>query len=168
MLANFLPEAVAQAVGKLRHNSVLIVNLGVRGAHLTDRHWVYLPEKKYTAYRVGCYSNFSAQLAQEGTSSFYVEIAYRKEWNVDKEELVAKAIHEMVEIGLIRKLEDIIIKDVADLECAYVIYDENHAESRRTIKDHLAGLRIASIGRYGNWEYSGMEEALMQGRDAVC
>jgi protoporphyrinogen oxidase len=162
-----LPEPVQSALQRLRHNSILIVNLGVKGAHLTDKHWIYLPEKKYTAYRVGVYSNFSAALAPAGTSSFYIEIAYQQDWHVDKDMLVANSIADMVELGLIGSLDDILVKDVLDLECAYVIYDQQHAESRKVIRDFLRLHDIESIGRYGNWEYSGMEEALSQGRNVI-
>lgn len=162
-----VPEDVKAASRQLRHNSVLIVSLGVKGDDLTDKHWIYLPEKTFTAYRVGVYSNFSSALVPAGTTSFYVEIGYQQVWNVDKNAMVRKALEEMVEIGLIRSLDDILVKDVVDLECAYVIYDQNQSKSRKTIMDYLQQHDIVSIGRYGNWEYSGMEEAMMQGKDAV-
>ncbi|MFZ2223263.1 MAG: FAD-dependent oxidoreductase [Candidatus Deferrimicrobium sp.] len=167
MLSRHLPDAVNRAATNLRHNSVLIVNLGVGGAKRTDRHWVYLPEKKFAAYRVGSYSNFSDALAPEGTSSFYIEIGYRKEWNIDKRAIVDRAVSQMADLGFIDGPGDVLVKDVRDIECAYVIYDRNHSDSRRVLLDHLASLEIASIGRYGNWEYSGMEEALTQGKRLI-
>jgi protoporphyrinogen oxidase len=162
-----VPAEVRAAARGLRHNSILIVNLGVKGEDLTGRHWIYLPEKKFTAYRIGFYSNFSDALAPAGTTSFYIEIGYQHGWNVDKDALVTKAVEEMVEIGLLRSLDDILVKDVTDLECAYVIYDQHQSKSRKVIMDFLQQHDIVSIGRYGNWEYSGMEEAMMQGKEAV-
>ncbi|MBJ6724254.1 protoporphyrinogen/coproporphyrinogen oxidase [Geomesophilobacter sediminis] len=167
LLAGEVPEKVLRAAAQLRHNSVLIVNLGVRGADLTDKHWIYLPERRFTAYRVGVYSNFSAALAPPGTTSYYLEIGYRPEWNVDKEALAAKAVAEMAEIGLVRDPKDILVRQLVDLDHAYVIYDANHASARQTVLDFLARHDIVSVGRYGNWEYSGMEEALAQGKGAV-
>jgi protoporphyrinogen oxidase len=161
-----VPEQVREAGRRLRHNSVLIVNLGVRG-ELTDKHWIYLPEKKFTAYRVGAYSNFSKALAPQGTTSYYIEIGYQQGWQVDKQALVDKAVAEMFELGLVKDMADILVKEVVDLECAYVIYDVNHSQSRKTIMDFLQGHQILSTGRYGNWEYSGMEEALLLGRSAI-
>lgn len=160
-----IPEAVLCAANALRHNSVLIVNLGVRGGKLTDKHWIYLPEKKFTAYRVGVYSNFSPDMASAGTTSYYIEIAYQQAWKIDKAATVKKAIQDMVDIGLVRKPEDIIVQNTADIECAYVIYDNAYTKSRGIILKYLESCGIASIGRYGNWEYTGMEEALMQGKD---
>lgn len=158
-----IPEEVQAATAGLRHNSVLILNLGVRGEKLTDKHWIYLPEKKYTAYRVGVYSNFSPHMAPKGTTSYYVEIGYQQDWKIDKDALVKKAVQEMVDLGLVRKLDDILVQHVADVECAYVIYDKAYATSQKIIFDYLAAYGISSIGRYGKWEYSGMEEAMQQG-----
>jgi protoporphyrinogen oxidase len=162
-----LPGEITQAAQKLKHNSILIVNLGVQGEQLTDKHWIYLPEKKYSAYRVGVYSNFSKNLAPKGTTSYYVEISYQKEWQLDKQSTIEKAIGEMVEIGLIKKVEDILVKEVMDVECAYVIYDKDYSENRKLVLDYLIKKDIFSIGRYGSWEYTGMEEAMKQGKDTV-
>ncbi len=162
-----VPQEVKQASRKLRHNSLLIVNLGVRGSGLTDRHWIYLPEKKYRAYRVGVYSNFSNYMSPPGTTSYYVEISYQIDWNVDKEKNIEEAIDDMVEMGFIPKKEDILVKKVMDVEYAYVIYDKDYAESKKVIMDYLSTYNIFSIGRYGGWEYAGMEEAMQQGKQVV-
>lgn len=162
-----VPEAVSAAAAALRHNSVLIVNLGVRGEGLTDKHWIYLPEKKFTAHRVGVYSNFSPNMAPCGTTSYYIEISYRKEWDFNKNAAADNSVREMLELGLVRSPEDILVRQVADVACAYVIYDGSYAASRRIILDYLASCDIASIGRYGHWEYSGMEESLQMGMEAV-
>ena len=163
-----IPIAVLDAAAALRHNSVLIVNLGVRGKGLTDKHWIYLPEKKFTAYRVGVYSNFSPDMAPEGATSYYIEIAYQQEWDIDKGAAVKKAVSEMLDLGLVRTIDDILVQYVADIECAYVIYDSSYTTNRKIIFDYLASCGISSIGRYGNWEYSGMEEAMIQGRENVA
>jgi protoporphyrinogen oxidase len=162
-----VPSEVVAAADLLRHNSVLIVNLGVRGENLTDKHWIYLPEKKFTAYRVGVYSNFSPDMAPKGTTSYYVEIGYQKEWGIDKVEAVKNAVQEMTTLGLVPSLDDILVQVVTDVECAYVIYDKNYTECRKIIFDYLETCGVASIGRYGNWEYSGMEEAMKQGLEVM-
>ena len=162
-----VPNAIVAAADALRHNSVLIINLGVRGGNLTDKHWIYLPEKKFTAYRVGVYSNFSPSMAPAGTTSYYVEIAYQQAGNIDKDATVKKAVKEMIDLGLVRSLDDILVQHIADVDCAYVIYDSTCTENQKIIFDYLNSCGIASIGRYGNWEYTGMEEALMQGKTTI-
>ena len=166
-----LPSRITQAARKLKHNSVLVLNIGVKGQNLTDKHWVYLPEKKYAPYRVGTYTNFSKQIAPPGTTSYYAEIAYRKDWNVNKDKLINRTINDMLSIGFIRKKKDIITKDVFDIKYAYVIYDKNYSQNRKVLLEYLRRHNIFSIGRYGGWEYSLMESAMQQGKniiDKVC
>jgi hypothetical protein len=45
-----------------------------------------------------------------------------------------------------------------------VIYDFNYHESRETLLSFLKDLGIQSIGRYGDWNYSSMEDALLDGK----
>jgi len=168
LLEGDIPTEVHEAAGALRNNSIIIVNVGIRGDRITDKHWIYLPERGFAPYRAGCYSNFSGEMAPPGTSSFYLEIAYQQEWNVDKEALVSCAIDQMSDLGLLGSRDDLLVTDVRNVEFAYVIYDHKRSRARNTLMEYLNRFSIHSIGRYGNWEYSGMEEALMQGRDAAC
>jgi hypothetical protein len=48
-----------------------------------------------------------------------------------------------------------------------VIYDHDRFRARQTLMEYLNRIGIHSIGWYGNWEYSGMEEAMMQGKLAI-
>ncbi len=74
----------------------------------------------------------------------------------------------MSDLGLHHSRDGVLVTDVMNVDCAYVIYDHNRSRARRTLMEYLNRFDIHSIGRYGNWEYSGMEDALRQGRDSVC
>jgi protoporphyrinogen oxidase len=162
-----VPAPIVHSAERLRHNSILILNLGVKDKRVTDKHWIYLPEKKYVPYRVGVYSNFSRHMAPPDTTSYYVEIAYQKHWRIRREDLVEQAIQNFIEIGFIKHKKDILVSHLMDIDCAYVIYDKHYAESRRSILDFLKKNDIHSIGRYGSWAYSGIEEALEQGKSVI-
>jgi protoporphyrinogen oxidase len=161
------PDEMRKLSRKLRHNSILILNLGIKGRTLADKHWIYLPEKKYTPYRIGIYSNFSEQVAPPDTTSYYIEIAYQKKWNIDRQAAIRKALANMQEMGLIRGQKDILVQNVLDVETAYVIYDRHYARTRATLLKFLEKHHIHCIGRYGRWEYSGMEEGMRQARDTI-
>lgn len=167
MVGRQAPADVVQAGRNLRHNSVLILNLGVKRRGLTDRHWVYIPERKFRPYRVGVYSNFSTTMAPPRMTSFYVEMAYQKSWKIDKIEARDEAVADLVRMGFLPRKSDVVTARVMDVECAYVIYDRHWAKSRRLILDFLESKDVLSLGRYGSWEYSGMEEAYQQGRSGV-
>ena len=74
-----LPDAVREAAEGLRWVSVYNVNLGVARDRLTDKHWIYFPEREYPFYRIGFPMNFSPSLGPAGCSSLYVEVSHRPE-----------------------------------------------------------------------------------------
>ena len=70
-------------------------------------------------------------------------------------------------IGVIKSPKDILVSQENHLACAYVIYDAQRDRARQTILDWLRNREIWSIGRYGSWEYSAMEDSLQQGLNWV-
>ena len=71
-----LPLEIQAALSLLRWNSVYNLNLGIARANISDKHWIYFPEKKYRFYRVGFPMNFSTHMTPPGCSSMYTEISY--------------------------------------------------------------------------------------------
>ena len=70
----------------------------------------------------------------------------------------------LVEMGLIECASQIRFMHPRRIQNAYVIYDFNYHESRRTLMTFLQECGIESIGRYGDWNYSSMEDALLDGK----
>jgi protoporphyrinogen oxidase len=48
-----------------------------------------------------------------------------------------------------------------------VIYDLDHARNVALIREWLAGFRISTAGRFGEWQYLNMDHAMRSGRDAA-
>jgi protoporphyrinogen oxidase len=48
-----LPSEIEILIPKLRWTSVLCTNIGVDRANISDKTWIYFPEKKFRFYRVG-------------------------------------------------------------------------------------------------------------------
>jgi hypothetical protein len=86
---------------------------------------------------------------------------------VDKKAIVFRLIDQMSDLGLLRTWDDVLVIDVMDVECSYVIYDHDRSHARRTLMEYLNRFGIHRVGRYGNWEYSGMEEALAHGKPVI-
>lgn len=86
---------------------------------------------------------------------------------INKEDLSNKLMDDLLEMNLLESKNDFIAKDVIDIENAHVIYDFDRTSSKTIIMKYLKENNIFSIGRYGNWDYSGMEEAMAQGRKAL-
>lgn len=160
------PAAVRRAAASLRHNTVYVLNLGVKGVK-SDMHWGYFPGGAFPFYRAGIATNFSKELAPRGCASFYIEIATPGSALdlASTEECVIKGLKAC---GLIRSAGQIVEKLWLKIPCAYVIYNRERAEALPVIFDWLKSKKALSIGRYGAWKYSFMEESVKEGLEAAA
>lgn len=158
------PAGVLAARRKLRHNSVYNLNLGVSRAKISERHWVYFPERRYPFYRVGFSSNFSETNHPRGSSSLYIEVSRRPEEEVDLPLLEKAVIRGLRSCGILRPSDRILAKLWIPIPCAYVVYDFERSPAVEAIFAQLRKLKTESIGRYGAWKYSFMEETILDGK----
>jgi protoporphyrinogen oxidase len=70
-------------------------------------------------------------------------------------------------MGLISGPRDVRFVRERRIPHAYVVYDHAWERSRSRILEWLRSRRIHSIGRYGGWNYSAMEDALVAGRETA-
>jgi protoporphyrinogen oxidase len=157
-----VPEAVQAAAGRLRSFTVTYVRVGAKGKNRQPWHWVYLPEEAFQTYRIGSPSAVYAGLAPAGTASFYVEYSHHGERTLAGCE--KDAVEDLVRAEMVHGREDILFAEAAEIPHAYVIYDEGYGPARKTVVDFLESTGIQLAGRYGQWEYSSMEDALLSGR----
>ena len=158
-----LPDAIREAAEGLRCVSVYNVNLGVPREQITDKHWVYFPEPEYPFYRAGFPMNFSPCLGPAGCSSLYVEVSHQPT-EIIPEALLLRRIRDGLErAGIFRPNEELVVADVKDIRYAYVLFDKHRARVLPAILTELERLGIHSIGRYGRWEHTSMEDAISQG-----
>jgi protoporphyrinogen oxidase len=164
------PNAVyrQQAAEKLLCNSVININMGCSSPITLDKHWLYFPEKKYSMYRLGFWHAISNSLVPEASQAVYGEISYLPEKTsmAERERKVALATHEIIRFLKISP-NDVMFQKILLLEHAYVLYDAWFVKHRQALFAHLEQLDICSIGRYGGWKYSSMQEAVLDGRKAA-
>jgi hypothetical protein len=70
-------------------------------------------------------------------------------------------------MGIISQPSDIAFARLRKIDFAYVIFDHNYFEALRVLKPFVREQRILAAGRYGDWNYSSMEDALLFGRTAA-
>ena len=159
------PAGVKRAAAALRHNTVYVLNLGARGVK-SDMHWGYFPGPEFPFYRAGIATNFSKRLAPDGCAAFYIELATSGEaLNLALAE--TEIIKGLKTCGLIKSTAQIVEKLWLKIPCAYVIYNRERAEALPVIFDWLKSKKVRSIGRYGSWKYSFMEESVKEGLEAA-
>jgi protoporphyrinogen oxidase len=159
------PKEISDAASKLRCNPLYYLDVALATPCGVDLHWVYVPEEKYPFYRWGVYSHFSDQMAPAGKANLYVELSSRKP--PDMQTLVPQVAAALVEMGAIAKTTDVLFADLKRIDHAYVVYDHHYFGALERITPFLQAEHIVSAGRYGGWNYSSMEDALLFGRDAA-
>jgi protoporphyrinogen oxidase len=157
------PKKVTEAAQKLNSNSVLVINLGVARAKIHPAHWLYFPEKEYTFYRVGFPSNFG-QVAPEGCSSLYAEVALPAGTGWGQRKAYARKVcADLVRAGILQAGDTVQVEHMQYLPYAYVIFDADYTRARQEILTYLEKHGVQCIGRWGHWEYSAMEDAILAG-----
>lgn len=155
--------SLKKASKKLLCSSVLNINLGLSKPDISDKHWIYLPEKQFLPYRVGFYHNFTPTMAPAGCSSLYAEAAYQT-WSADdKQRAITTTIQQLQKL-LGFNDADIATQKVLDIKHAYVIYDFWRERNIEALHARLQAYNINAIGRYGAWKYSSMQEAVLEGK----
>jgi protoporphyrinogen oxidase len=162
-----VPRDVSRAAGRLRCNSVLSVLLGVDRADISSQHWIYFPQKDLPFYRVGFPSNLSPQMCPPGTSSICAEIAFRGDPGASEEALIQQTVQGLQRVAILQPDDRLLVREVRRIPHAYVLYDRNYEANRSVVRDYLRGKHIFSIGRYGGWQYSCVEDALLEGHETA-
>lgn len=160
------PQNIKKQAEKLKWTSVRCVNLGIKfkkglPENIKDRHWIYLPEKKYPFYRAGIYSNVSKKLAPAGCYSLYVEFSGKNNVYPDCSDI----IKQLQSAGIIGSDDKILTANIIDMPYAYVIFDKNRQKALDAVTDFLNSNSIYSIGRYGAWEYSFIEKNITDAKN---
>jgi protoporphyrinogen oxidase len=168
------PAEVRAAAARLRATTVHYYDLGVRGPGDAGsrHHWIYFPEPDYVFYRVGSYSAVHADAAPPGCRSYYVEMSGGDavELRSRPDALRARVLADLKRARVLAEADEVLFMELCHIPHAYVIYDEQYDRSRKTVLDYLSEHDIQSAGRWGGWNYGGMEDALLEGRAAagVC
>lgn len=158
------PTDIKKAFSVLRYTSIFVINLGIKNDDMTDKHWVYYPEKDIIFYRMGFPTNFSMDIAPLKRTSVYAEISYSGKEGIDKEKAIKMTIENMKSLGFISDESEIEICLPIDIKYGYVIYDSNREKAVNAIKNYLKRFRIYAIGRYGSWRYMSMEDVILDGQ----
>jgi protoporphyrinogen oxidase len=160
MLLDDLPGDVARARRALRWVRVLNLALGVDGAAPCDEHWLYIPDPELPYYRVGFPSNHG-DVAPPGCHTVSVEVALDPDaGDVDGAASVAQAALEAA--GML-DAERIRVRTVTVLDPAYVVFDLERRDAVATLRRHLGERGVMIAGRWAEWKYSAMEDAILDG-----
>lgn len=166
-IIDIVPKLVEKAIKGLRHNSVLCVNLGVKQENISSKHWIYFPEDKFTAFRISFPRSFSQFTVPKKWCSIQAEIAYSKSKPIRQRDIVEKVIQDLIKAKIIKPKGRVKLVNMQDIKYAYVIYDHSRLDNLKVINKFLRKHNIYNTGRYGQWEYLWMDEAILSGKNII-
>jgi len=160
LMAVDLPPSVHEARRALRWVRVVNVALGVRGRAPSDQHWLYFADADVPFYRVGFPSNHG-RLAPRGSHTVSLE-ASLDPGTGDVAAAAEAAEAALVAAGLLDP-EEVRVRRVSVIDPAYVVFDHARRAAVSAIRRWLSGRGIRLAGRWAEWKYSAMEDAILDG-----
>jgi protoporphyrinogen oxidase len=160
MVRDDLPDEVAAARNALRWVRVLNVALGVEGDAPSPEHWLYFPDRELPFYRVGFPSNHG-RLAPDGCHTVSIEVSLDPTGSdVDHEARAAERA--LRDAGLLDK-DRVRVRQLTVVDPAYVVFDHPRRDAVALLRRFLAEHGVMISGRWAEWKYSAMEDAILDG-----
>lgn len=152
---------------ELSYNKVLVFNLGFdKKSTYNNTDWIYFPDKNINFYRAGFYDN----ILSTDKLSMYIEIGYSKESVIDESTInkeLSLTLDNLKKCKIIDDIFKLVKYESIIMDPAYVHIDTLHDKLVKEIINDLETKNVYSVGRYGSWTYSSMEDAMLQSKELV-
>ncbi len=135
---------------RLQHLSTLVIN-AVLAKRRRRFHWLYLPEKRFSFYRVGYYPG-------SGTVAIYLEKTIAAGDPLDPAQSFRDMVFTLRRTGMIAGASEVLFHDLKKIPVSYVVFNRDWSRLVPAVLEYLRGQQIHSIGRYGSWNYSSMAD----------
>lgn len=161
------PATVREAIGRLRHMSIVFVYLKLAKPQVSPDNWVYLPDHDVAVHRISEFKNFSPRCAPPERTMVCAEITCHigdEHWRASDAELIELATSDLQRIGLIEARE-VTGAFVKKLPHAYPVYDLHYKENLAPIMEFVHTLEnLKTGGRQGLFRYNNMDQSIEMGR----
>jgi len=165
-----VPAKVTKACNSLVYNSLICVNIGIRGS-LPPVSWMYVPDRDLgKTNRLSFPSNFSRHTAPEGCSAILAEITHQPgdEISAMTDREVTDEVAGMLENMQICTRDQVVFSSVQRQQFAYVVYDLAYQKNIATVREFCASREIPLVGRFAQFEYLNMDACIRSVMDFVA
>ncbi len=163
--AKGVPDALRLAAENLRATSLLNITYCLRKPLPHAHHWVYFPEPEYPFFRLVFPSNISSSLAPDNCSIISAEISNPAAHL--RSELETRTLQHLMDLGYVKDPSDIVLIQSAYLDHAYPVHDLGREARVAGMLEFLKSKGVWSIGRFGAWRYSSIDDAIVEGLKAA-
>jgi protoporphyrinogen oxidase len=165
-----VPQAVEDACRALVFNSLICVNIGIRGS-LPAISWMYIPDKDLgKTNRLSFPSNFSCNIAPDGCSAILAEITHQpgdEMGSIPDNELIDEVLRMLSEMKICTP-DQVLFSSVERQPFAYVVYDLDYQKNIAVIKDYCRLQEIPLVGRFAQFEYLNMDGCIRSVMDFMA
>lgn len=156
------PTEVREYAKEIRSNSLAIAHVLVQRENIgRGTHWIYVPQRDIPFYRITFPHAINSANCPAGWSAITLEFGGS---GISKEQAEKRSIDALLEMGMLEAADRPLGFIWEELKHGYVICDSRWAQARHKLLSFFAKNDVVCTGRYGRWEYSNMESALIQGR----
>jgi len=164
------PRDVVEAAENLACTTVVLVNLGVARADVSEASWTYFYDEEFPFSRLSFPRVYSPNVVPEGTSAIQAEVYFSKKYRpltTAPEAVIDPVIDGLIRCGLLRPDDRILVRQAQLIPYANIIFDLDRAAALRIVHGYLEDIGIAPVGRYGEWGYLWTDEAFLSGEAAA-
>jgi protoporphyrinogen oxidase len=163
--AKDVPADVHDAASGLRCTTLVNVTCCLNRPLPHSYHWVYFPESQFPFFRLVFPSNISAAMAPPNCSIISAEISNP---NLNDLPRLGQSVKEaLLGLGMIGALSDISATRTNYVEHAYPVHDLGRQAAVQRLQQFLNSKGVWSIGRFGSWRYSSIDDAIVQGLETA-
>jgi len=164
-----VPVTVTNAVDELKYNSLVCVNIGIRGP-VPAISWLYVPDPAVgRTNRLSFPSGYSRHVAPEGCSAVLAEITHQPGDEVScmsDEDLIMQVSDMLQKMNIVNK-DQIVFSSVERQPFAYVVYDLDYQKNIAVIQEYFRSIGIPLVGRFAQFEYLNMDGCIRSVMDFV-
>jgi len=157
-----VPRELAREAAGLRHNRVLSLAFCIRGRRPeAPGHWRYYADEALCFTRLVFMTEFDPLAAPADGFGVLAEVTLPAELAAPGDaELLARAAADLESAGVLGPGCEVVEARVMVADPAYVVFEPGSAETVERCRSWLAERGVATVGRYGRWEYSSMAQVM--------
>jgi UDP-galactopyranose mutase len=167
------PAEVRAAGESLQWTSIQCVFIGLDRPQITDKHWIYYPERDLYFHRIfvqGNASPYNNPTDRDGNPvgmGYIAEISYEDLPAATGAVAIEKTLEGLKKVGLMADGDNVLAAKEIQMPFAYVIPQWHKDAAVATIKEHLLEHDIYTVGRFGEWAYYNTDHSILSGKRAA-
>lgn len=159
-------DRYANIAQRMKFRGIKFLHLILNIEYVTDNTWIYVPEERYSFFRIQDRRNWSPTTVPEGKNALTLEIACNKGdsvWNASDDEIFQRCVKDLRNMGLIER-NAIIDYFTEKTAYAYPVYSLDYNEKIEPIYEFLSTIEdFIPIGRQGLFRYNNMDHSFKMG-----